>query len=409
MKILIVSPVFWPESFRVNDMAEVLVQEGHDVEVLAGHPNYPEGTFFKGYHWFGPWKETRQGVRVLRFPQIPRGRGTAIRLILQYLSYVLAGMLRLILRLRWDWDAILVFQVTPVTAAWPALLAGKLSRAGTVIWVQDLWPEVVEDTGMVRNAELISLLRKLSDRTYKAFDRVLTQSLSFKNALQARGIPAERLECVYNWAEPDYLTITPEPQGASPWAPGFTVLFAGNLGRAQGLPTIIQAAEKLKNIDGLQWVFLGDGAMRPWLEKEILRLELGSKVFLLGRHPIESMPRFYSHSDVLLLSLGKGSAFERTLPGKLQGYLAAGRPVLAIADGEVMEVLESAQAGRSVPAESPDLLAEAVMGMMALSREERLQMGASGRAFYQTHCARQVGIGKIEAALRSVARGSHPR
>lgn len=397
MRILIVSPVFWPEAFRINDLAAHLASQGHEVEVLAGHPNYPEGRFFEGYRWFGPWRESWQGLNILRFPQVPRGQGQAWRLALQYLSFVVLGSVRLLAHGRWNWDTVLVFQTTPVTAALPALLAGKLSGGRSVIWVQDLWPDSLEAVGLRLPIPLKGLVARLSAWIYGRFDRVIGQNEAFLPRLEAMGVAASQMICVPQWA--DEGTQSPSGEVVPAWGPGFTILFAGNLGRAQGLESLLEAADLSRDVPGLQWVMMGDGALREWLASEIQRRGLSGRVLLPGRRPAGEMQAHYERAEVLLVSLRRDPALADTLPGKVQACLAAGRPILGAVEGVAAQVIQSARAGLVVPPETPEALTAAVLRLMGWSDLERADLGACGRAWYESHYSRAACVAEIEKAL----------
>lgn len=276
-KILIVSPVFWPESFRVNDLAAIWAEKGYEVEILAGHPNYPRGRYFPGYSWHRPLEESWSGVTILRFPQVPRGQGQNWRLGLQYASFVIGGTLRLIARGRWDWDRVLVFQTTPVTAAIPGLIAAKVSGAKSVIWVQDLWPDSLRAVGIHLPDPMERLVQAMSAAIYRAFTVVVGQSPAFLPRLEELGVEEGALRCVCNWG--DEIPKEDEREGVPAWGEGFTVLFAGNLGRAQGLASVLDAAEQCREATDLQWVFMGDGVLRPWLMEEVRRRGLEDRCF----------------------------------------------------------------------------------------------------------------------------------
>lgn len=397
MRILIVSPVFWPESFRVNDLATAWAEKGYEIEVLAGHPNYPEGRYFKGYTWHGPFRERWAGIRILRFPQVPRGRGQAWRLALQYASFVVIGSLRLLIHRTWNWDVVFVFQTTPVTAAVPALLAARLSGAKSVIWVQDLWPDSLQAVG-IRFPDMVQRgVHKMSSMIYRSFPRVVGQCQAFLPRLKELGVEEGRLHCVYQWANEGAL-LTPEPTTPA-WAPGFTLLFAGNLGRAQGLANVLEAADLLRDVSGLQWVLMGEGALRPWLLEEVERRNLQKLVVLPGRRPPEEMPVHFAAADILLISLGDDPVLARTVPSKLSSYLAAGRPVLGAVAGESARVIQASGAGIAVPPEDPVALAGAVIAMRGLSTEALEAMAHRGRAYYMEHFAKTACIAQLEALL----------
>lgn len=399
MKILIVTPVFWPESFRINDLAVAWAKKGHRVEVLAGHPNYPEGKFYNGYSWHAPFWEEWESVHILRFPQIPRGGGQSWRLSLQYISYIIFGSLRILTNKRWDWDAVFVFQTTPVTAALPALLAARISRSQSVIWVQDLWPDTLEAVGIKLPSIFQGIIEWLSGAIYSSFSRVIGQSQAFLPRLKELGVPEARLERVHQWADE---RVYPILEGLSPlWEPGFTVLFAGNLGRAQGLESILEAASLTRHIPRLQWVLMGDGALRPWLIKEVKRIGLEGKVMLPGRRPAEEIPTHYHRADILLVSLAKDPVFARTIPSKLQSYLAAGKAIIGAVEGEPARVILESGAGLVVKPSDPVALAEGVRQMANLSKQERERMAKMGKDYYLANFSRHICM---EALERNLAR-----
>lgn len=397
-RILIVSPVFWPEAFRVNDLAAVWAEKGYKVEVLAGHPNYPQGHYYEGYSWRGPFRETWNGVTILRFPQVTRGRGQGWRLALQYASFMMGGALRILACGRWDWDQVFVFQTSPVTAAIPALLAARLSGARAVIWVQDLWPDSLQAVGVRFPRPIYRIVRAMSGAIYRAFASVVGQSQTLLPGLRELGVRERALRCVCNWA--DEAPHGADGREAAPaWAPGFTVLFAGNLGRAQGLGAVLDAADRLRDMTGLQWVLMGDGAMRAWLLEEVGRRGLQDRVILPGRRPPEEMPFHFAAADLLLISLADDPVLARTVPSKLSSYLAAGRPVVGAVAGEPASIIQASGAGEAVAPEDGAALAEAVVRLRMLPEEARQAMGRAGRAYYEAHFTKAACVNQLESIL----------
>ncbi|WP_084512194.1 glycosyltransferase family 4 protein [Geothrix fermentans] len=398
MKILIVTPVFWPEAFRVNDLVSALAEKGHEVEVLAGHPNYPEGRYFKGYHWYGPLGETWAGAVILRFPQIPRGGGQGWRLALQYASFVVGGILRILVHRNWDWDRVFVFQTTPVTAALPGLFAAKLSGAKTIIWVQDIWPDSLEAVGMRFPHIVYRLIEWVSATIYRAFTVVIGQSQAFLPRLQELTVDAGALRCVCNWG--DETRPSDVEKGISVWDQGFSILFAGNLGRAQGLASVLEAADQLRNMPGLKWILMGDGVMRTWLLGEIERRGLQGRVILPGRRPSEEMSFHFAEADLLLISLADDPGLARTVPSKLPRYLAAGRPIIGAVAGEPARVIKESGAGVVVEPENVKELAEAIIRMNSMSKEILNAMGQAGRDYYESHFTKNLCVNQLEIILK---------
>lgn len=403
MRLLVVTEHYWPEQFRITDLAEGIRAKGHAVDVLTGMPNYPQGRLFDGYGVSGPYCEEHGGVRLGRVPIIPRGRGRSWELAMNYVSFVASASLRLLSRRRRPWDVVLVYQPSPVTTAIPALLQRAIAGIPVAIWVQDLWPESISSTGMVRNPWLVSLVGRLSDFIYRRCDRVIGQSRSFVDRLAKAGVARERLEYLPNWAEGLY---QPAPAPRAPqdeWERGFTVMFAGNLGRVQALDTVLDAATQVRDDPDVHWVILGEGALRGWMEEEARRRDLG-RVHFLSRRPAADMPAFFARAGTMLVSLKADESLAMTIPAKVQSYLACGRPILASLDGEGARVVQESGAGFASPAGDAKGLAENVRRMKRLSLEEREELGTAGREYYLREFDRKLCLDKAERILTELAR-----
>jgi colanic acid biosynthesis glycosyl transferase WcaI len=395
MKVLIVTQYFWPESFRINDLAIGLAERGHDVTVLTGLPNYPEGRLFAGYGARGPWRERHRGIEIVRVPIVPRGRGGRLRLGLNYVSFALSASLFGALRVRNAVDAVLVYEPSPVTVGIPGALMRWLKAAPVLFWVQDLWPESLRATGAVRSRWILAAVGRLVRWIYARSDYVLVQSRAFVGAVASAGVPAERIRYFPNSAE--------RSEGgaarAAPLPEGFRILFAGNIGAAQDFVTILRAAELARAEARLRWIIVGDGRQRAWVEREIARRGLQDTVCLLGRHPPEAMPAFYAAADALLVTLRRDPIFALTVPSKLQSYLAAGKPILAALDGEGAAILAEAEAGLVAPSERPEALAEQAIRLSRTPPAERARMGESGRRYFARHFERERLLDQLEGWL----------
>jgi len=404
VRILIVTQYFWPESFKVNDLARGLAARGHEVEVLTGMPNYPSGTYFDGYRATSPWREDYHGIPVHRVPLVPRGAGRAWKLALNYLSYAFLAAARV---LGWGprrrWDAAFVFEISPITQIFPALVLRALQGVPVAVWVQDLWPESVTASGLVRSPALVAPIRSLSRWLYGRSDLLLGSSAAFLPRLEALGVPRERLGYLPNWAEDIFEGASVPERASEPWEAGFPVVFAGNLGRVQGLETVLEAADLLRDDPEVRWVLAGDGSLQGWLAEEIRRRGLEGKVHLLGRRPMAEMPGLFARAGALLVSLAPDEVVSLTIPSKLQTYLAAGRPVVGCIDGEAARVIEESGAGLASPAGDAAALAANVRRMARLSAAERAVLGERGRAYCRAHFSRDACLASVEAALAGLA------
>lgn len=407
MRLLIVTQYFWPENFRINDLVAELVRRGHEVTVLTGKPNYPDGNIFSEFSKNPSSFDLYEGARVVRVPMLPRGQG-GLKLILNYLTFALSASFLGPLRLRsCQFDAIFTCQLSPVTVGISAAVMRAVKKAPMAFWVLDLWPETLQAIGVVRSKILLHLVGKLVACIYKRCDLILAQSKSFVPAIAHYAGREARIEyfpswsdLVFNAEDVEATTEIPVKQGS------FNILFAGNIGEAQDFPAILAAAERLKDYPNIRWLIVGDGRMAGWVAEEIKARGLEACVSMLGRYPVERMPSFFKHADALLVSLKNEPIFALTIPGKLQSYLAAGIPVLAMLNGEGADVIRNANAGLACPAGDAQRLARAVLELAAMSKDERLQLGKNGRAYAQKEFNREVLMNRLEGWLVELANTS---
>ena len=404
MRILIVTNHFWPENFRINDLAVGLKEGGHEITVLTGIPNYPEGKFYPGYGFSRRRVEDYRGIRVVRFPLIPRGKGKSWNLILNYLSSALMACLLAPFYCRERFDLIFVFETSPVTIGLPAIVVKKFQSIPIIFWVLDLWPESLAATGAVRSPRVLSLVKRLVRFIYRRCDKILVSSRGFSESIKAVGGYEGAIEYFPNWVEPDYLAQAKEDVAASlPDLPkGFRVVFAGNIGAAQDFETILKAAAALVTYPDIHWIILGDGRRAAWVREQVKARHLSSRVHLLGRFPSEMMPAFFARADALLITLKREPIFALTTPGKLQSYMAAGKPIIAVLDGEGAKLIEESGAGFAIQAENPGALAEKVIMLYRMAPEDRREMGARGRAYCSQHFDRDKAFAKLTALMRNV-------
>jgi colanic acid biosynthesis glycosyl transferase WcaI len=385
MRLLVVTQYFWPENFRINDLVATLVERGHEVMVLTGQPNYPSGKFFEGYGWGRRREENYQGAKIIRVPLIARGRGGKLRLALNYLSFTISGVFGALLRISGPFDAIFVFEVSPITVGIPAIAASRRFNAPILFWVLDLWPESLAATGNIRSPLVLRAVNTLVEYIYRHCARILVQSQAFIPEIIRQGVPESKIAYFPSWGESLFQPLTQVNAALLPPLPeGFKIVFAGNVGESQDFPAILKAAEILREQRDIHWLIVGDGRMAPWVKKEIEQRSL-EQVHLLGSYPLETMPHFYAAGDALLLPLRAERIFSLTLPGKLQSYLACARPVLAMIDGEGARVVREARAGLACPAGDAEKLAALALKLAAMPENERREMGLRGRAYYDAN------------------------
>ena len=395
MRVLLVSQYYSPEPFVVADVARGLSERGHEVRALTGLPNYSYDRFAAGYGLRGPYRENRDGIDVVRVPLVPRGRGGVARLAANYISFALASTARAPFLDGAAPDVALVYQMSPVTMAAPALLLRALRGVPIVVWVQDLWPQSVTAATGISSRLLLAPLERFVSALYRRSTRLLVQSPSFRDAVVAQGAEPERVLVLPNWADDLYLGAPP-PRAEDGV---FRVVYAGNLGAAQGLEVVLDAAERLGRGSPVRWELVGDGSRREALGAEVARRGLDGRVAVRPRRPAVEMPQLFASADALLLSLRPDPALERTIPSKLQPYLASRRPVRACAGGEAARVVEASGAGLAVAAGDGAALAAAAATLASLPREARAAMGEAGRAHFEAHFSRTALLARLEASL----------
>lgn len=383
LEILIVSQYFWPEDIRLNELALGLVERGHDVTVLTGLPNYPTGKIFPTHGWRGPWTETHEGVRVIRAPLIPRGRKSKIGLVLNYFSFALTASVVALFRLAKRYDAVFVYEISPVTVGFPGMVAAWKTRAPMFLWVLDLWPESLSASGMMNSPLANKVASSLARRVYAGSDVILATSQGFESSICRVAGEQREVRWFPQWEDLRKDTA-PIDDTALPVLPkGFKVVFTGNVGASQDFETVVGAASLLKDRKDIQFVIVGDGHKLDWVRDQAARRGLSETFHCLGRFPSTTMPAFYRQADALLISLRDEPAFAVTVPAKLQSYLAAGKPIVSCVSGEVKKIVSDSGAGIGVDAGSPEALASAIAELAAKTPAERAEMGRCGRAYME--------------------------
>lgn len=408
MKILVVTQYFWPEEFLINDFVLSLQARSYEVEVLTGLPNYPTGRFFRGYGLSGPYREEYDGIPVWRSPLLPRGNGSGLRLTINFVSFAMLASIRGLFARNRGFDAIFVFGVSPITVGIPARVMKALTGAKIFFWVQDLWPDSLSATGAIRSEWILEWAGKLTRWTYRGSDCVLIKSQAYRESVLKYGARGDHVHYFPDWAEDLFqpVSLSPEAPEHALMPPGFRVMFAGNIGKAQDFETILAAAEMTRSHSAVQWIIVGDGRHRSWVQEEIRSRAL-TNVHLLGRHPKEKMPAFFSFADVMLVSLKREPIFSLTVPLKVQSYLACGKPVLASLDGEGSRIIQEAQAGMTVPAESPRDLADAAMKLAELGPERLAALGRNARSYFEANFPRAYLLDQFERWLHEYCSDGH--
>ena len=397
-RILICTNHFYPETFRCNDVAFELVRRGYEVTVLTAIPDYPKGKYFDGYGIFRKRRETVNGVKVYRGFIIPRGNGGTVRLLLNYVSFFISSIiLSFYLGLFRRFDRVLIHETSPVMIGVPAVIVKKIQKIPLLFWVLDLWPESLQAAGGINNPKVLGMFEMLTKWIYQHSDKILISSKGFVESITQKGDYADRLVYFPNWADKalensgDYhLPVFPD---------GFIVMFAGNMGEAQDFDHIMETARLLKDEKNIHFVFVGDGRKRPWVEQYRDEHGVQETVHWVGRHPVEAMPSFFEKADVMLMTLKDVGIFNLTAPAKLQAYMSAAKPVLAMMNGEGPRLIAEAECGRSVAAGDSEGLARVIMKMSKMDKAVLAEMGRKGKEFQMAHFELGKSLSHLESIL----------
>ena len=384
VKILIISQYFYPEGFRINDIALEWIKRGYNVEVITGIPNYPMGKFYSGYSLFKRRDEVWNGIRIHRIPLIPRGH-SSIGMVLNYYSFVISG---------WFWnltsniraDFLFSFETSPMTQVLVGCKYAKKHKVPHVIYVQDLWPENVETVTGIHNRLIIGPIDRMVDKIYKQADRILVTSPSFVEAVVGRKKMVDRSKVLY-WPQYAEEFYRPLESQFVPEIPNkddsFKIAFTGNIGTAQGLDILPKTAEIMieKGINA-KFVIVGNGRYQQEFEKEINMRKVSERFILIPRQPAERIPEILSVCDAGFISFNDTALWEMTIPAKLQSYMACGKAILASASGETKRVLEEANCGVCTDIGNPEALAEGIVRLMKMDIQA---LGQNAREYFENN------------------------
>jgi glycosyltransferase involved in cell wall biosynthesis len=399
LRILFVSQLFDPENaIKGAAFAQQLQALGHEVEVVTTFPSYPGGRVFAGYRQQWRAVEKMGGVRVVRVPSFISHGQSAVKRMLSYASFaVSAGVYCLFSARKPD---VLYAYYPPVMVGLMALVLGWIRRVPYVYDVQDLWPEALIGTGHLRpESRLFNWIERACGWVYSRSALVTVLSQGYRQILIAKGVPAEKVVCVYNWCDESRMQVVdgqPVNWGSVPGS--FRVLYAGNLGSAQALSHVIDAASLLQKSGDqhIQIVLLGGGVQRDEL---CIKAQGLTNVTFLPPVPVDEVGAYLQAADVLLVHLADAPVFDITIPQKTQAYLQAGKPILMAVRGEAADLVASAGAGIVVPPENAVALAAAVSLLAQKSPAQLVEMGQRGAQFYRQNMSMDQGVRAVESLL----------
>jgi colanic acid biosynthesis glycosyl transferase WcaI len=388
-KVLVVTQYFWPEEFRVNELVKKLVSSGCDVDVVTGRPNYPDGLIYKDFINTPDSYSQYFGASIHRVKNSPRGKNK-FTLLLNYISFALLASIYVFKNLGGKrYDSIIAVQLSPIFSVIPALIYGKYHNVKVTTWVMDLWPDILSALNLVSNRHIIWLLTFISSRIYRLSDSLLISSEGFRSRLRELGVKDESIHYFPQWVEDvmetSDMSSTQEYKEIEELLNEYNhlkkIVFTGNIGECQNLPSVLQAIEIIKHRNDFVFLIVGSGREEQRVSRLVADNGLENHVKLLGRFPVKYMSSFYHFSDALLLPLAEDPLFEITLPGKTQSYLYAGRPIIGFLDGEGASVLHRSKSAFVCGAGSSNELAEAIETFCDSSQRELEELGLSARRY----------------------------
>lgn len=397
MNILVISQYFYPETFRVNTLCEELVKRGNSVTVLTGYPQYPQGKIYDGYGFNVPYEKEWNGVKIERIKMRPRGK-TPIGLLLNCYSFVREGK-KWVKKCKEKFDVVYVFEVSPVTVGLPAVEYKKKFNVPICFNVQDLWPENVEIVLGIKNKLVIGAINKIVDKIYSASDRILCSSNSFVENISKRGVSKDKLVFWPQFCnEPNFENMTKPACYSDDF---FNVVFAGNIGEAQGLDLLVKTALRLKD-SNVRWYIVGDGRARQTIEKQVVDNGLLDVVYFVGRVSEEEANEYIYYADLAYLSFMKNKLFDMTLPAKLQSYMVCSTPILAAVSGESAFVVNTANCG--FVCERDDSVLSQIVEREVLPSNALKQMGENGKKYFDENFKKDVVIDNLEKIMHDCIR-----
>lgn len=410
MRISILTQWYPPEPvYLMHELAQDIQALGHDVEVITGFPNYPSGELSSNYR-LRPWmREEIDGIKVLRTWLYPDHSRSAIKRVANYLSFALSAMLAgPFLGQRPD---VLFVYHPPLTVGLPGWLLSRFWRVPFVYQIQDMWPETLQATGMLNNKRILRAIARFARFIYRRADAICVISPGFKANLVEKGVPAHKIHVISNWVDQNtFFPATGDHDLAEKLELGdkFNVMFAGNIGEAQGLDTVLEAAERLRSLEEVQFVLVGDGIALPSLQGEAERRGLVNVRFL-GRYPPTVMSRLYALADVLLVHLKNDPLFRITIPHKVFSYMASGKPILAAVDGDAADVVTEAGAGLACAPEDAAAMAQMIRRFYKMSATDRQKLGTRGLQAVEDNYSRTIVVNQLESLMASLVDGTGSR
>ena len=389
----------------MNEIADSLNDGSNELKVITCVPNYPAGKIFEGYGFFKKSREKKGKMTIRRLPMLPRGSGSKLRIVLNYFTYFLSTLLYTlhIAFFNKRYDIVFVHHTSPIFISISPILYKLFRRkAKLVLWDLDIWPDTLKAVNAVKSESALVLIEKMVKAIYGRYDHILVGSKSFVDIVcqRVKGVPVSYFP---NWAE-DVFTqgVVTQPEKEPEFPQGLKIMFAGNIGAAQDMATVFEAAKLVKD-QPVQWLFVGDGRRRNWLEEQVNSNGMHEQFTFYGNNPISLMPYFFSKADVMLVSLKDEEIFRKTVPAKVQAYMAFEKPILGLLSGEGSELIKEADCGWAAASGDATALAEAVRQIVKLSETERLEKAKKGKIYFDQNFRKDLRVQQLNLLFQQLS------
>lgn len=396
-RILIVCQHFWPENFRINDIAQGFTERGYEVDVLCGIPNYPKGEWFPGYGFFKKRHELFGKIRIFRCGEIRRKGNTNLRIFLNYISYPFTSFFHAFTRLFTHYDKIFIYQLSPVMMAIAGILLGKIKKIETIMYVLDLWPDNLYSVLDIQNKLLRKIAQRVSDWHYKHVDKLIGISETMQSKLlEITG--NKKIISLPQFCEKIYEIPVKDEFLEKRFSKGFNIVYTGNISPAQNYKMIVEAARIVKyekKITDINWIIVGDGMSRTDFENQVKESGLEDSFYFEGQHPIEDVPKYTNIASCLLATLSKSQNLDCTIPAKVISYFAAAKPLLVSMDGDAYKLVKKTKSGFACGADDLDEFIQNIEKLYRISDNARNEMGKNSKELHLENFERESNLNKL--------------
>lgn len=398
LNILVVTQNFYPETFGINDIVADMVEKNYKVDVLTGLPNYPQGKFYDGYSIFKRGPKYYKGAMLYRCVVFPRRKNSKLGISLNYASFPIFATLKLFLLIFKKYDKVIVYAPSPIFSCIPASIIAFLKRSEKIVYVLDIWPDSVYSVIDMKCKLLRKILLEYSSATYRGFDKLLITSKGFKEQLINYNIDEKKIFYLPQWVA-QYEHDSTENELYEKYDDTFNIVFTGNVGIPQNLGILVRSALLLGHYNDIKYIIVGDGDYLTTFKQKVKENKIDDIFDFVGRKPYKDMPKYYEIADCLLCSLKNIELFHKIVPAKIQGYMAAGKPILSSIDGESGNIISNAKCGLVSFADDHEGLAKNIEKMYNMSNKERQLMGQNGIEYAKQHFNREDLLKRFEEII----------